>query len=328
MKIIIVGAGISGIIAAKYFSSYAPEIYEASPSQAGVDGHNAVLRIKDPKVGIILGCQLQKIKISKEIYFKGSLTKESNISINNLYSLKTTGGIYDRSISGVNAADKERYIFDYGIHNSFGVHIKYGHRLISIDEKNKICTFVNPEGKQVKVEFDICISTVAMPIMMKILKMESDLAFESLSITVASASVTIPSEVHQTIYIPEIKFSTYRATLTGQTLIVELMGDHTHFNDLLTDEIKSVIKLFGLCEHHTGQWELKKNKNNKIMSIDDDTRKSIILEMTKRFSIYQLGRFAIWKPALKIDELIGDLDKINHMIKISGIRREYESHTY
>jgi len=68
--------------------------------------------------------------------------------------------------------------------------------------------------------------------------------------------------------------------------------------------------------------ERKKQNYGKLVSIDDDIRKAIIMELTDKYRIYSLGRFAVWKN-VRTDDLISDLKRIKEMITVSAVSAKY-----
>jgi hypothetical protein len=64
----------------------------------------------------------------------------------------------------------------------------------------------------------------------------------------------------------------------------------------------------------------------KIEAINDDERKALLLELTDKFNIYSLGRYAIWKDSVGADAVAHDLERIYQMISVSQERRKYDNH--
>jgi hypothetical protein len=52
----------------------------------------------------------------------------------------------------------------------------------------------------------------------------------------------------------------------------------------------------------------------KIRPIDEDLRKQFIFEMTTKYGIYSLGRFATWRQLL-LDDVVDDLQHIERFIR-------------
>lgn len=122
---IIIGSGISGILAKEYFRrKFQVDVYEAAPEKkAALSGHQALLRVKTQKAGHILGTKSEPISVEKGIYYKGEFFKESNFRFENMYSLKTNGGLSKRSIASVKPGFLQRYLVECP--NIEGVNLGY-----------------------------------------------------------------------------------------------------------------------------------------------------------------------------------------------------------
>ena len=61
--------------------------------------------------------------------------------------------------------------------------------------------------------------------------------------------------------------------------------------------------------------DLKESKQvyGKIKPIDENLRKEFVFEMTNKYKIYSVGRFATWRQLL-LDDLINDLKMIDSFI--------------
>lgn len=293
---IIIGAGLAGAMARSYFSSYSPEIYESRGESGSL--HKAILRFKDSTVGFLLGVPLEKISVSKSIYYKGQFVN-ANPMILNLYSLKISHGIYERSV--ISESRVTRYIAnsDFKI---FGVH--YGKNLEML-KKNK-CFF--SDGSE--VDFDICLSTVPLPVMAKAVDIDvGDLSMDSYDIFVARYPVFTRCNVYQTIYFPDPVLGVYRATLEPDVLIIESI------NGCFGDDLKMVFEAFGFSRFNFGSPEISVQKMGKIVEVDNAVRKDVILRLTEEFGVYSFGRYATWRN-ITSDDLLNDLKIIDRLLKM------------
>jgi hypothetical protein len=301
---IIIGSGIAGKMAAGYFKNFRPQIYEARREDEG-SGHKAIMRFRDDRIGLLLGASLEKINVSKAIYYNGKFIEQNPMLIN-LYSRKVAKGIYSRSIHLMDSVD--RYIAT----GSFSAPLtNYGYELDKV-EPNK-CFFSNGEV----VDYDVCISTIPLPVICKAAGFDTfDVDMISYPIYVTRAKINIPSNVYQTIYFPDPKLSVYRASLECQNFIIESDSEY------IEQEIPEICLAFGLHQDYLEDKESYVQDNGKIIDMDDSIRKHLILELTEKFSIYSIGRYATWRN-ITSDVLLDDLPKIENLMKLSNSARKY-----
>jgi len=55
-------------------------------------------------------------------------------------------------------------------------------------------------------------------------------------------------------------------------------------------------------------------KYGKITPIDEKIRQEFIFEMTTRYNLYSVGRFATWRQLL-LDDVVGDIQKVEQFIR-------------
>jgi hypothetical protein len=134
---------------------------------------------------------------------------------------------------------------------------------------------------------------------------------------------TVRSFVNQTVYFPENKFWTYRATLEKDLLICEAAGEDDQ--QCMLQEMPEIAAAFGLswCHHFQSECSFNVQPYGKMLEMDDDLRRSIIYQLTDKYNIYSLGRFATWRP-LRADQLVKDVHKVERMIRQSEQRNRYE----
>ncbi len=57
----------------------------------------------------------------------------------------------------------------------------------------------------------------------------------------------------------------------------------------------------------------KTQKFGKIVQVDEDYRRSIVVRLTEEFGIYSLGRYATWRPLL-LDDVVKDIEVIERLM--------------
>ena len=132
-------------------------------------------------------------------------------------------------------------------------------------------------------------------------------------------------DVHQTIYYPGDE-PYYRASITGSLLTVEYLqepaavGQTGELGFILQNDFGIEVKLENITFKAIYFQPL-----GKILPIDEEIRKEFILEMTDRYKIYSLGRFATWRQIL-LDDVVNDIRMIDKWITgRDSYRRRIES---
>lgn len=305
---IILGAGMAGCLAG--IANPSATILEANPEPP--INHKAVLRFRNESVSKATGIPFKEVKVQKAIWFDGKFVSPSP-KMSNYYSQKVLGIIASRSIDDIST--KCRYVapsdFQERLIAICGKRIKYGMRVTDITKSE-----IGIDG-----DFPIwrdgspIVSTMPLPILAKVIgkpvpasKLHSDFNFRPIYTT---RFVVKDCDVYQTIYFPEpdMDFPVYRATLTGNNLIVESVGKVT--TDFIYEYILQAFGIFigqvdGPVEENYNQ------KYGKIQEINEFIRRTFIHNATMEFNIYSLGRFATWRNIL-LDDVIEDINVIRRL---------------
>jgi len=304
MKIVIIGAGISGLIAeGAVLKTFGNDIAVFDTKQKkGLDkGHKAVMRLRTTSIKDYVNCSLEKIKVHKGVWYNGKMHTEPNLLLNNIYSLKVYESLGDRSLSSLGIV--ERYL----ISDIRSASINYlRDEVIGIGSDRSLML-----KSGATYQYDACISTIPMPVMLKISGMKSDVPFGYRPINISIVKLDISSTVNQTVYFagPEPQ---YRATIEGDRVIIESISE---MKDM--EIIKSLIP-FGLGKaRYIKSIEQYEQKIGKIEPIDDGLRRRIMMDLTDKFNIYSFGRFATWR-SLRVDQTVDDIKKIMLLIKVKN----------
>lgn len=293
----IYGAGIAGLLAGCMFPT--AKIFEAGPEHQAQ--HKAVLRFRSKAVGDAVGIEFRPVRVHKGIWMDTRFVNPS-IDAANLYSTKVIGRLADRSIWNVDPAD--RYIapenFIEQLADRCHGRVEWNHALTA---------------EEVMENSSVAISTLPMSVMAKFVDIysahELDLPeFKHEEITVRRWRIP-NADVFQTVYFPELFTTLYRASITGDLLIAEYVGeaDDFYFWDA-----------FGL--HHSQAEPIEKvsQRFGKIAKIDDNWRKGFIHRLTTNHNIFSLGRFGTWRNLL-LDDVIKDISVIKKLINTSTYDR-------
>lgn len=292
-KIQIIGAGLSGLMAANLFQT--AEVFEAGPREQV--SHRALLRFRSPAVGDAMGVDFRKVRVYKGVYdVDTEQFVHPDIRYANCYSHKVTGRIHDRSIWNLAAADRwvapdnliEQLVERCGARIHWDTPFDFQEHRAERD---------NP-----------VISTAPMPAIVKMLGVQREMPqFKFAPIHVTRFNLP-DCDVFQTVYFPNTAFSVYRASITGHLAIVESMRAPTD------EELDTVFGAFGLRNYPRRLKEpSREQKYGKIASINDGMRRAMIAELTREHNVYSLGRFAVWRNILA-DDVLNDIAVLKKLI--------------
>jgi len=283
----IIGAGFSGLIAATQFRT--ADVFEISKR---FQSHNALLRFKTDVISRITGIPFRKVRVQKNICIDGSVKESTDIFLCNLYSRKVTGKILNRSIADIRTVD--RFVAPNDFYD----------KLIEVVGESRIhweetTDFV---GNDLQV-----LSTIPMNVIAKMTplgRILRDQSFDYKNILVYVGTVK-NSDVFQTMYFPGPETSIYRASITGDKIIIESLSD------LKEEDLRYAMNSFGISIEDIEEGRLVKRpqRYGKISPIDERARRAFVLALTANHNIYSIGRFAVWKNIL-LDDLAGDIELV------------------
>ena len=149
----------------------------------------------------------------------------------------------------------------------------------------------------------------------------TELKFDYTPVKVLHIKLSIPSNIHQTIYFPSPETDVYRITVQNRDVIVESTSD-------TSDWLLLLLKAFGLDNvdldpDATRYDDWKTIPIGKISPLDEDLRLRCIMWLTDEYNIFSFGRFSVWKP-LRTDHLIGDIEKIRRIISATDAEGRYK----
>jgi hypothetical protein len=297
----IIGAGLSGCIAGFIFPN--ATIYERNTEFT--NNHQGLLRFRTNKISELTGIPFTKVEINKYIWSNRDF-RQPNPNLINLYSQKVTGRISDRSIS--NLTGGTRYIAPIDFHNQLQKKlqksIEYGVSadLHSMDRKIPIITTA-PLNKTLE-QLD-----------------KSPISFGFNHSTINIKKYIIPGcDIFQTIYFPDMETDIYRASITGDMLIIESIGPIDDRDVDLVSELFAVDGL-NLIENYSGTQKL-----GKIIPLENNLRKNILYKLSHFYNIWSLGRYACWRNIL-LDDVLEDAYHIRRMISqhIYDVRKDLKN---
>jgi hypothetical protein len=292
----IVGAGMAGLLAANMLRRHHPVIYERKGSLPF--NHSAVLRFRNEGVSRATGIPFKKVLVHKAIVDEmGKIHNATNIRLNNMYAQKVVGRIMNRS--SMSLAPVERWIAP----NNF-IELMAACVDIRFNSEIDLCNY--------KEEFEPVISTMPMPELMRQVNWPMIPDFKFSSVWVVTATITAPEvDVYQTLYFADPELPLYRASITGNRVILEFISDPR--DRICGSIISEWLEAFGVCAtSHTGDC-VTEQRYGKIAPVDDLVRKHFIFTASEQNHIYALGRFATWRQIL-LDDLVQDIQFIDEFI--------------
>ena len=298
---IILGAGMAGCLAGVLDPKAI--ILEATPEP--VASHKAVLRFREDKISKVTGIPFRQVTVRKAIWMYDREV-EPTPRICNMYSQKVTGKILDRSIRSIETV--QRFVAPDDFHIQLAeqcrARIKYNSPVEAISKKH--LRIKDGAGIIERALDEPILSTIPMPLLASMLGIQHLEKFDFQPITVNRYKVP-GADVFQTIYFPSGETPVYRATMTGDSLIVESTGD--------ISTALEVCQAFGIrpSELQPISKGSGTQKYGKIAPIDDRMRKHIMFTASADFRVYSLGRFACWRNIL-LDDVYEDFFKIKRMV--------------
>ena len=288
----IFGAGLSGLIAACAF----PKAQVFERNEESFQGHHALLRFRSMAVSDITGVKLEKVSVIKSIWSNGKECQPTPRLVA-LYSKKNTGCYENRSIMDIKTV--ERYIapdnFLQLLIEECEDRIHFGWDLNETD-------FIFAEDSKENV-----ISTLPLSVNAKMLGYKFDTR-RNKSIIYVNKFLINDCDMYSTVYYPDSDTSVYRASITGNVLIIESKAT-INFADK-----RVVIDSMGLSEAlHEVVLENHVQPMGKLSQVNDDERRVMIYKMSHGHGVFSLGRFALHKNIL-LDDVAKDIRVIKSMM--------------
>lgn len=309
--VLIIGAGLSGLLAASKFrqAQLIEDRLEANSS------HKALLRFRDTSVSELTGIPFKPVTVYKEIWFEGAAHGRCSNAMANLYATKVTGKLQGRSIRDLSTVT--RYVatddFYERLIEAINHRIQWGHPL------------ENAEHLRELTEAHDVISTMPMPSLLKLIgrgELTEQINFSYGPIRVERYRVP-SADVYQTVYFPSPYTPIYRASITGDVLIIESVAveDHGSMSDRVAKQfLRDVFEAFGLNFDDCIRIETANQRYGKIVPLDKEKRQAILHELTRDYGLYSIGRFACWNNLL-LDDVVHDLTVVERMMKSSDYGR-------
>jgi len=291
---VIIGAGLSGLLAGLYWR----DALILERSQEPTINQKALLRFRSPAIGDFTNIPFKAVQVRKAIYSDDLLHTAATIRTANLYTQKVLGFLSGEERSIWNLDPCVRYIapddFPLMLAERLKDRITYG------------CNVTHRPN-------DVVVSTAPMPRNLELVSIAGKMGIDRF----AFADIRVvrfrlqKGEAYQTIYFPDPSTPVYRASITGNTLIVEMTTRINQDVDLNPSDMADISEAFGLrCE--LDLIEAKTQRYGKIAPIEERARREAIYTMSKEHRLYSLGRYAVWRNIL-LDDVLNDIRVINSL---------------
>lgn len=283
----IIGAGLSGLIAAHAWPNV--PIVEAAPQPVP---HRALLRFRSDVVSHLTGVGFRKVLVRKGLWSSGEFVQPT-IALANSYSSKVIGSVVgDRSIWALDPV--ERWIAPDNLHERL------------LDHVASRVTFGKPDDMRGAQPF---ISTAPLPVAINVLGLTAPDVFQRSSVVVQRYRVP-RCDAHQTVYFPDPDMSLYRASITGDILILESVNDAVKNYEHLG---RVILSAFGIDFDACVPLGRVTQKYGKIVNLPDALRRQLLFQLTAHHGLYSLGRFAQWRNIL-LDDVVSDIAVIKRLM--------------
>lgn len=278
---LIIGAGLAGLLAVNLMRYRNPTIIEKQKELP--NNHSAVLRFRSSIISDVTGIPFKKVQV-----IKATLPWLNPVADALAYSEKNNMVLRsDRSIP-MEVTSSERYIAPPDLISllATGIDIKY-----------------NNDGLTGWKNNAPIISTIPMPALMAMLDYPKIPHFPSVPGCNILARVE-RCDAYVSLYVPSPDYPFSRISLMGDELIAECPFGIERMNSV---DVFMAADLLGINKNRIHDIEMRHQTYAKILPIDEVERTRFIAWATDNHGVYSLGRYACWRPALLLDDLVKDI---------------------
>lgn len=286
---------MAGLLAARMLARRGPHVVEKQESLP--NNHHALLRFRTNAVSTVTGIPFKQVQVIKSVFGGNGLHQAI------LYARKVIGRPAIRSI--IDTAPATRYIAppDFIKQLAMGSQISFDIDAgMHYDDLRDLTVPV--------------VSTVPMSMLMDWLDYRGPRPEFRFKRGVVWKATVPDCDIYATIYFPSTLEPFYRASITGDQLVVELATDDelSHSPVQWEGYIKTAFGLEGI---ELSPWVVKNQPYAKIDAATDREKalcRTFMHWATVNHNVYSLGRFATWRAGLLLDDLVQDVQKIDRWI--------------
>jgi len=285
---IIVGAGMAGLLAAAMLRDEAKAIFEAQEHLP--NNHSALLRFRSNVVGEALNIPFKQVTVLKAI-----VPWRNPVADALAYSHKTNGTARLRSIISAKGESEARWVAPTNL-------------IDRMARKISCPVYIGAPYLSWKAKEQV-ISTMPMPKLMEVLGYPITEAFDHIPGHNIVADLDRVN-AYCTLYVPNEALAFSRVSITGSRLIAECYGRREPPTEA---DMFDALNIVGLDQGWVKNWEIKQQRYAKIVPIDESYRRGFISWASREHNIYSLGRFATWRPELLLDDVVKDVRVIQRL---------------
>lgn len=296
---IVVGAGMAGLLAAGILRNECEHVFEAQERLP--NNHSAVLRFRSSVVGDALNIRFKEVQAVKAVQPWMNPVADAM-----RYSLKTNGTATLRSVLTAESKPVKRYIAPPD--------------MIDQMAKRVSATFTFGVKADIKSLSGPVISTIPMPALMEALDWPGEVP-EFRSVEGCNYGAKFEgADAYCSVYVPKPSSWIARVSLTGDELVAEVYGE----SDLgeppaaIVMEGAKYLGLLGRTSDRMGPAWMRKQKYAKILPIDEGLRREFIMWASREHNVHSLGRYATWRPGLLLDDVVNDVRVIQRIVASKG----------
>lgn len=292
---IVVGAGMAGLLAGAMLQDDLWAIYEAQEKLP--NNHSAVLRFRSSIVADTLNIPFKKVQVLRAV-----APWQNAVADAMAYSRKTNGSGVLRSILKVSEGSNERWIAPLDLIT------RMAKKITKPMHYGEVFPFGNKEACPV-------ISTIPMPALMKALDYTGAPEFKYNVGWNVVAQLDTGVDAYCSLYVPDPAVPYARVSITGSELVAECYTKPKFSAETVA---QAALSATGLAGTGIRSVDLKEQKYAKILPIDEGVRRRFLMWATEKHNVYSLGRFATWRPGLLLDDLVNDTRVIQRLIMNNG----------
>lgn len=310
-QIYIIGAGMSGLLAANMLRSHKVMVFEAQQSLP--NNHHALLRFRTDAVANALGIPFKKVRVMKDVHME---EYHSRLAASLSYGFKVASSSGLRSVvSAMEGEVCDRYIAPTNLIELMarGINVMYDTR------------FNKSINREINRKDIAVVSTLPMNVLADILDYDGFKHSKFNALSGAIVTADLDTNVYASLYIPQPELPPYRISVTGSKLIIEYLPNKLARPVTASKEreVEKALALLGLQGTSFSNVDLRHQNYAKILPIDENERKRFIIWATEKCGIFSLGRFATWKPGLLMDDVVNDVRIIQNMIANDSTEKLY-----